>query len=534
MKRTLRAFPVLWLGAVALLYIGLVIVYKDLSPFYDGGIYYSNITRLITTPFSWVHLHMERHISPFYTLLIALPQMLDQGNMVLIYATNFSLALMAVASLYFLMRHMLGAIASEEELILAASIFALTPVFLVHAFHLNLDFPLAAFFVPFVLFLMLRRPWIAGAFALAMMFSKETGVYVYSLTIGLYLLLYVLLPASSVKGFFRNIRNELWMLIPIVLFEVYKKTFELLAIDAGYWHQGDTFPALFDFNIFDPSLQAFLGNIFLLNFHWIPSLTIALCACVSLVCLLRGGKHILPKGINKTDVLFTVLLLLGLAYLTSRVRPWNNPRYVLVAFPILFIVMQISLVVLVRSVRIRLAVLSTTLVFVALSTVKTIDPISKLFYGTIPFGNHQWLNMTSKLGPEWLRRDPQLYNLEALQLHYALADLFADIRPVSDMVIIGGRAFNFFIAYRMDQTTFHPTWKLENSIPIRWIDDLELLSPQRLSEVQREQKTVVFVAFPNLDNEQHLAVLRQHYTEVGVKQYGRGGYTISAYTFTMP
>lgn len=534
MRRPALSQPTLWLGALALAYLLLLIVYREVAPFYDGGIYFANVERLISEPLRWANLHFESHISPLYALLVSGWQWWDLGNMLPIFFLNFSLALLASVALYRLLERMFGALATREELLLATGAFALTPVLLTHAFHLNLDFSLALFFTIFLALLYAKQYQWAAASALAMMLSKETGILLFVPTTILYAILFITRPSGSLRSTLRAL-TPLWpLLLAPAFFLAYYGSYKWFGDAIPRWgHDNPAYQPLnmlFDLNLLDPSLHAFLTNAFLLNFHWILSGFIVLGL---LTASARWSVGITSRfsASQQRDALFTALLLLGITFITTRVRPWNNPRYMLSVFPIFWIAAQWGLLALTRSARVRLGLWGLAIILIFASNFRTFDPLAKRIYGTIPFGSHPWLNMTSLIGPEWLRRDPQAYNLEFLELHYALKDLFASMRPADGAAVLAGPAANFYIAYRLDPHTFAPTWRPEGAIRLRWVDVFENFSPERLGALLGEQHVFSFVAFPNLDNRQSLTYLRETYPMLGSQRFGRGGHEIEVFTF---
>lgn|GEM_PF-4128836 len=539
LQRFFKDIPLLWLAVIGLVYIGLIVVFRDFTPFYDGGLYYAGIERLVTQPFRWEHLHLEGHVSPIYTVIVSASQFFAQGNMIPIFATNFALGLFATCMLYLLLRHVLGAVTTNDELMMTASIFAITPVFLVHGFHINLDFPLAVFLIPYLYFLLTKKLWLSGLFALALLMTKETGIMVYVVTLALYLLMYVVRPSGAVRRAFLNLLEQWPLLVPGVIFLVYYAGFRTFAGGGvPYWGHGtvESNPLfmLLDFNLADMTLRSFLGNIFILNFHWLMTLVIVVALLHYAVRWMTGQRTSPIEGIRFGDFLFFTLLLLGLVYITTRVRPWNNPRYVLVAFPLLIIVFQYALVSLVKRSSVRMGILGIVLTLIALANVVTVDPVSKKFYGTIMFGEHPWLDMTTMIGPYGSRRDQQAYNLELLELHTATHHALMALRPAPNSVMLAGPYANFYLAIRYRNEDFTPTLRLADASPLRWYDTIEHMKPDQLPAILGEQREFTYFAFPNFINDTYLAELHSHYPLLREDTFGRSGYLVRTYTFGLP
>lgn len=527
----------LWFLGFAAGYAFLLAAYADLAPFYDGGIYYASIRRLITEPFRWELLHMEGHPSPVYTLLMAWSQFISEGAAVPMFVTNMALALFAAWTFYKLIG-LLCRNATETERMIGAGIYAFMPVFVVHLFHVNLDVGLSFFYVPFLYFLLKGRPWLAVLFASAMMLTKETGVLVYVLTAAAYLTVYVLRTSRSPGKALREALNRWQLAVPAAVFGLYYGSYRLFSPQTlGHWGEDRVSNAsvYFDFNLAQSDLQAFVFNLYGLNFNWLLSLAIAAYATRALWRWSFGLPQKRSAATRAADALFLFLLLAGITYVTTRVRPWNNARYMLVGYPVLIALAHHCLTELVASARVRESLMSIALSLMLVANVTTIDPVSRAFYGTIPFGKHAWLNMTSRLGPEWLRRDPQAYNLEFFELHYAARAAFARIRPPAGAVVAAGPAADFFFSNNLEPETYNPTLRIEGMIPV-WVLDLpEEMTPDRLPALlPAAQENVWYLALPNLDNAQFLPAFMANYTLLSSEAVGRRGYEVMLHTFVRP
>jgi len=531
--------PLLWVLAVAAVYMFVLAAYHDVTPFYDGGIYYASIQRLVTLPFQWVHLHMEGHVSPVYTMLISWSQFIDQGAVLPMYATNLALMLFAAVMMYKLLSLLFGSVARPLELMLGASIYGAMPVLVTHAFHINLDFGLSIFLVPYLYFLLGGKYWRAAVFAVAMMMTKETGVLIYLVIVSLYAFLYITRPAGSFKNALNAVVHNYTVLVPAGVFTLYYGAFRLFApASQAHWGQdsvdSNVMHTLLDFNLADSGIRSFLSNIFIINFNWLLTLVVAVFLFHRAWRWMFGLEKNPLHGINKRDLIFLILALLGLIYITTRIRYWNNPRYVLAVFPVFIPLAFYCLIDLVRSAKIRASLLGIALGLIMIANITTIDPVSRAVYGTIPFGEHQWLNMTSMIGPPWLRRDQQAYNLEFLELHYATTEAWKDIEPPANAVILAGPMADFYVSNRIMPGTFHPTLRLEGSQPLRVLDQLEQMKPENITAHLGDQPFIWYMKFPNLDDEQFLPVLTSNYELLSKNKYGRRGYTIDVLTFVRP
>lgn len=524
---------------LAAFYVFLLVRYRHFEPFYDGGIYYrKNIVELLLQPFQWYLLHMEQHPSVPYTLLIAAGQWLDQGNMILLLATNLALAVLAAGVFYAYLRRLFGKLATPFELWLCTLLLALNPVLLVHAFHLNLDYPLVLFFVMFLYALRRDSPWLVIVTGLLLLFTKEMSALYYAAAIGLHLLYYVLQPSGSLRSAGVAVCRRWYLLAPGAVYAAYHKLFWFLNPDAPYWgavfgfHPERRLGQIFvDTNLNDPSMQSFLVNIFLLNYLWILSSVILLWAACALGRWSVGRKALWLPSLKRRDVLFHILLLAALAYGVTRVRPWNNPRYALVAYPVLIVVAEYALIVLIRRPAFRIAALAATLALTIPSNFRTIDPLSKKIYGLIRYGNHDWLNMVSIMGPEGVHLDMQAYNLELLELDFMMDEALRDLRPQQSELLLVSPLANFYLPDRIDPESGRNSWRLDGTGMVRWNGNINDFRPETLPNILGPQRVFHYLAFPNLRNDESLAILSAHNRIVQIREYGREGYTMKVYTF---
>ncbi len=540
LSMTWQGIPVWWLTTMTLVYIGLVAAFSGLVPFYDGGIYYASIERLVNHPFTWANLHMEGHPSPVYALLMAWSQFMWQGAVIPMFATNAALALFATVMMFKLLQQMFGRTATTLECCLGASIYGLMPVLLVHMFHINLDFGLSVFLVPYIYFLLNKRLWLAAICATAMMLTKETGVLIYTLVVGMYAILFVARPAKSMTKALWSLCKQYALFVPGLVFIAYYGSYRLFsATTLAHWGSGtvdqNLSKTLLSFDLSDQSILSFLANIFIINFNWLLTAIILACLMRRLWRWTFGLDTKRVPGVQLDDLIFLSVLCIGIAYITTRVRPWNNPRYVLAVFPLLVPLTVYCLSELTTVRRIREIILSIILCLTVLSGWRTIDPVSKAFYGTITFGNHDWLNMTSMIGPAWLRRDPQAYNFEFFQLYYAAREVIKDLRPPENAVILTGPAADFYFANWLNRETLLPTLGIENAQRLFFVDYAEGQRPQALlPRLPQNQEHIWFLSFPNLDNMQFLPRVSRDYRLLGAKRYGHYGYEVMLFTFERP
>jgi hypothetical protein len=277
-----------------------------------------------------------------------------------------------------------------------------------------------------------------------------------------------------------------------------------------------------DFNIFDASMRAYLANIFILNFNWIPTVLV-LSLVIAILC---RGKRI-AKGIRWDLLLFLLGSLCLTVYVTTCLRPFNNARYILPTTPVLFALAFAALTVLVRQRVMRIAILSVMVILAIASNFRTIDPVSRWVFGTFDFGGHKMLDVASFFGNS--RRDELVYNLEYTNLQYlansAAEHLFIDRDSI---IFIGGKDDSLwpFAVPARDSRDMPFT----NRFPVRFLADQQLMTPEKMREYGNPS-VFYFFAFPNNENGPNLNYLKDHYPLLGEQEFDYKGYRMKVYAF---
>src|SRR5213075_1400637 len=139
----------------------------------------------------------------------------------------------------------------------------------------------------------------------------------------------------------------------------------------------------------------YAADIFILNFDWILTLVIVAWLVIVLAGILRErGVKELPAA-DVRPARYIGLTALAAFYLVTRYPTFNNPRYVLAALPLFVLVFGMAAVASIPRQWLRSAIMVLTAVLGICSMNATIDPLSRLVFGTFPFGQHRMLHMTS-------------------------------------------------------------------------------------------------------------------------------------------
>ena len=262
---------------------------------------------------------------------------------------------------------------------------------------------------------------------------------------------------------------------------------------------------------------SYLYTMFIIQFNWILS-----------IFATGGAIEAILHRRSKRIIFYYFFLLVGFSLLLLQVRIFTNPRYFLPLYPLLIIMSSYGFIRLISNKVIRRVLMLSVLVLFFLSNFRTFDPISKKLFGTFAFGSHEMLNMTGITGECCgFGRDQLVYNLEYMQIHFILNDIFADIKPDEKSAFIFTSWEGPYVITRIDKSTFRRTLKIKNSIsieknanPVTWQFELLAEKPQLL----------YFIAFPNVDNKKAFEYFKQYYSVKSIKEYEKGGYAIKLYT----
>jgi hypothetical protein len=420
----------------------------------------------------------------------------------------------------------------DIEYTLVTALYAWAPLFVSHAIFLNLDYGATALFVLFLHFLAADRIWRATAFAVALAFTKETGLAAWAVTTVAFLVAFILRPKVSWPQRAVMLRRYAPLLgVPMVLtgYLLFTAVFRHEAMSYGpvqlIANQADD--AIWNTNLADPSMRSFLADMFVLNYQWLYSVAIAVALCAACIRVEPPADE--PGDDMTRRGLFLALSLAGLVFIVTRFRFSNGARYVLVATPMLILAFYHALLSVCARHRRRLIYLSVCALLVFVSNFRTIDVVSRSFFGTLPFGSHALLDMTSRSGG--LNLDSIVYNLEFLQLEYLYGDMIRDVRPRPGSVLLMGNAvYNF--PPGVDGRDYSLTANPSRAIPF-FVAIGDASRETIASHVTRDGELFFYMSFANADNAQIHGLLK-NYPLAGKKTYQRHGYTMDLYTFRFP
>jgi hypothetical protein len=515
---------------VVSVFMAIVAWHLDSVPFWDAKNYFLCAESAVRQPFDLLNFRCFGHPSIVYALLWGLTQYLWPWQPSPMYVVNAVVGVASIAAFDALLRLLFpGRHGAEYTLVTA--LYALAPLFVAHAVFLNLDYGATAFFVLFLYGLLARRLWLAGAFAIGAMFSKETAAAACAVAMVAYFVAFVLRPGISWARRAATLRSHTPLVIVPVALAVYVLVAGVIRSDPRGWTGSyapvqavpDPRDAVLNTNLADPSIRAFLTDIFVLNYQWLYTLVVAAASCAAVIRVEPADEE---RGELARRGLFLGLTLVGLVYIVTRFRFSNGARYTLLASPLLILAFYHSLLALSPRVIGRLIYLTLCAVVVFLSNFRTLDFVSRSIFGTFAFGSHRLLDMTSLAGG--LKLDSIVYNLEFLQLQYLFGDMVRDVRPRPGSVLLMGNAIYKFPP-DVDGRDYSITANPSHAVPF-FVAIGDVKRDVIASHVRHDGELFYYVAFPNADNAQ-LTPLLKAYPLAATKEYQRFGYTLASYTF---
>ncbi len=504
------------------IFAGLVIIMiplTDFRPLLDGNVYLSCISSAVSQPFNIFNFRCVDHISIAYILLLSISQYIIPHSNPLIFVTNILLATCTSAALYGILRILTRS--GHFETCLATAIFAFSPVYVANIFEATLDFGLVSFFTIYIFFLLKRSYLVACLFAVAMSFTKETGIVLYLGSTFIYFWMFLIKNGLCWNEKIKAMRRAAILIIPIVLLIIY---YLLLARevppDKLFWQAGkiNLIHIALNFRLTSGPMLAYFANLFVLNFSWIFTISLLLLIFFAP----RRIRLIIPVT-RRAYVYFFLWNFIFSLYLITRVDFFfsNIPRYVLVAYVLLFILFYHIQNIIIASARWRLSLLCSILLLILTSNFRTIDPISKQIYGTYAFGKHQVLNMSRFIG---INGDAFVYNLEFTKLFYLVNVMAQDMHIANDSLVFIG-----------DQYIWWPVRVENNGIStkysIKLINDIKDMNPEILVKKYHNPDSFFFIDFPNFNNTKNLNYLLKNYKMINVKMYDIDGYHLIGYVF---
>lgn len=456
------------------------------------------------------HFRLAGHPTHAMGLYWALGQFLAPFGYSIINAQDLLLSLFAIGCFAWLVRALFRSHALPERILLVAG-YAFSPLFFACGLGPNVDLGVCSFLTFALAALANGRP---GLFAMAgfyLCFSKETGFLLYGGLVVLGAAAH-LLGRQPITAKDRAV--AVLACLPLAAFLL----FHFLSTPSSWTERAMAWndSTFLTFGYQTKTFFTVLAEGLVLNFLWIPTLCWLAWALLRLTGRRAGGS---PAPVVFAAVLFAGFLAVNCLYIN-----YLNPRYLLGLVPLSLVLFGHALHVVFADMRARLLVLA---VFVTLSFAQvwaTIDPVSRLVFGTMDIGAGSLLAI-DRGGQSMV--DAQVYNTQfagIARIYERLnARIFRDGRR--PLVLVGlnhAYAYSYDFCW-VDNTTFRYTFRAERGfLP-------QLTAVEKLT-AENAPASAVYAAMPWLeDTQKTLEQVRRLYRVTDRFDLEERGYLVTVY-----
>jgi hypothetical protein len=498
-------------------------------PLWDGRIYADCIVDAAVGRLAPSTLRCSEHASHAYMLFAGAIQMLSPGSYPLMLVANGLLYVASCFAFFLIARLAFPGPAHDVGRALLGVAFALHPAVLASVVLPTIDFPLLPAFLWGVVFVLRgQRAWLI-AVGLAMVFTKETGVVLYAALVGTYALFTLFGPGGPAGNLRGTLRASIPLAIPLAVFAAYLAYRATIPQATVVWAAGTTHQSIakrFIVPRIDRPLASFLVMMLVLNFAWIATAVVGADALVGARRFIARAPARALEGTDGNVVRFLVVLGLVAAYALTRFTTYANTRYVLVALALLPVVMYASLVRLGVGAVPRALVTGTLAAGFAISTVASVDPVSRTLYGTFALGDRSLFRLT-RITHECCGagRDQLVYNLQFTKLADLLSDAMVAVRAGDSTTVFVPHNMLWETLGKLDSATLRRTLRRTHTV---WPP---LLEPDSLA-TRPTPPRAVFLALPNGDVAQGMKALSAHYLVGPPRRVSRGAYWLDVYPLT--
>jgi hypothetical protein len=186
-------------------------------------------------------------------------------------------------------------------------------------------------------------------------------------------------------------------------------------------------------------VRTYLALIFVVNFHWVIGGVIAAAMLAGAIRQVQWRRVAPAPDTVGRLVRFVAILAAVETYLVTRISTAILVRYTIPVYPVMLTLFLASLLRLRVAPAARRGLLAALPLLFAVSARRTVDPISRTLWATLPIGRHDVLYVSSLVqtqidafGP-----DESVYNLELLGAMPSLVQSALDrLHPVRQRVLV--------------------------------------------------------------------------------------------------
>lgn len=397
-----------------LLITGLFVVVLIRLPFindlprWDGGMYFNALSFCARYFNMNMHQYLDifkwwAHPSYGYSTYMSILQFFGPYNPILMHISN--IALMILTTIFFY-KMLLNMFQSKSSALIASLLFVCNPLFFALSFSPNLDFAVTCFLVLAISCFFEKRFILFAFFGILTVFSKEIGIIFLYIWIGLYLVTKITLMVTNQKIFTLKVFGlVLWKSTPYVISTAIPALFfflYLLYTRGSVWG-GTISTTASNFGV--PSLffiKTRMGEYFILNAIYL----------IWFFVFIRFAKLTKERKLYPFFGTLLSIMIFNLLYIT-----YPHPRYILLCIPFVLVLFAKAI----QTYRFKSQLLmGGLLILISVTQIySTIDPISRLYFGTFSWGDKRLLEIGDKYSS---RCDSLIYNSQ-----YVMMDRLFDV-----------------------------------------------------------------------------------------------------------
>jgi hypothetical protein len=499
----------------------LKLFFLDAVPRWDSAVYYHALLKSMNhfdfTFNSFLNFNWYNHPSMGFGLITSLFQFLTPYNIYMLNIGSLILGLMGIISFYYLSLYLFGK-ALKKEVLFLTTLFSINPLFFGVSTAYLPDFGVIVFFLAAIASFFHKRHILSLLFFLLLVFSKETGVYVYTLFVLFYGFFVILHEIKNIK--IDKLYNFLLNIIPGIIYFFY-----LLYTKGAHWTAGKPIVFSLDcFFCFSFQPTHFVQNwyvMFILNFSWVLSIIILIFI---LKKLFLKRNNLVNNNLKINEFKSLVYTFLGFIFFFMVFVIYIIPSYMTISIVFLLIIFYNALLNIVRNSRYRIILLSIIAILFFAQNLKNIDFFSQKIFGTFTFGNHEVIKVASEYSCDGL-----IYNTEYVNIDRLINRFHKDFQISKDDNIIIGASYwhSFYLGgggYELyiDTDTLLKTFDRESG----FLPNIFIL-----------QKTVnypdkaYYLKFPWLEtNDENLAIIKLIYNIEQKDEVEKNGYKLIIYS----
>ena len=500
------------IGFAALAMALMVIPELGYVPLWDGRIYANCVMDAAYSGMTMESLRCAGHPSQGWATVLAIPQLLAPGSVAAMHLTNLALGIIAIIAIRVVFARAFPAREHARALDLAAIACAVNPVVMSTLLQPNVDFGVYVFF--FVALAGLLSPGRGGTAAALiggtlLVFSKETGVAAYGLAAAVALAIEHVRDGRPLgERVSQVIGRGAVLSLPVAVFIFHVSWWNTTHPVDAIWKHGWQQTAADGFKFFDltdPVFLSYAAGLFVLGFMWVAWVPVAVDGVAGLARMAkRKPTRAVPGADVPTLVALTVMTAL-LTYVLTSFRTWSNLRYFALLYPLFVLLTYASLVRLGTSAAFRRTALGALVVLWVVASYRSVDPLSRVVYGTFDAGQRRMYRMTSITDEfEGPGRDQLVYNLEFTGYHHVQNELYRRIVPTDSTVIGTTRLMRWNIWSQLDPVNHERTMRRVQVVTPVYADEVDI--------AVRRSREAWFLDFSNRgDSERALAALLENY-----------------------